>query len=161
MDGYKKIVANGEETRFEYLKEFVLASNYAGIAFGNAGCAAVHALSYSIGGAFHVPHGEANYQFFTEVFKMYMRKDAKGKITKATKIFADALGCDPDGDVYGELDSFLGKLIVKKPLRDYGMSEAQIDEFTDSTIANQQRLLANNYVFLNRDEIREIFANLY
>ncbi|NLT48527.1 MAG: 4-hydroxybutyrate dehydrogenase, partial [Clostridiales bacterium] len=53
------------------------------------------------------------------------------------------------------------KLIAKKPLREYGMVESQIDEFTDMTIANQQRLLANNYVFLERDEIREIFANLY
>lgn len=161
MDGYKQIVAKGDAERFNYLKEFVLASNYAGIAFGNAGCAAVHALSYSIGGAFHVPHGEANYQFFTEVFKMYTRKNPTGKILQATKIFAEALGCDPAGDVYGELETFLNKLIAKKPLREYGMAAKQIDEFTDSTIANQQRLLANNYVFLDRDEIREIFANLY
>jgi len=161
MDGYKEIVAKGEEERFKYLKEFVLASNYAGIAFGNAGCAAVHALSYSIGGAFHVPHGEANYQFFTEVFKMYMRKKPDGKIKNATKIFADALGVDPNGDVYGELEKFLNKLIVKKPLREYGMTEAQIDEFTKSTVDNQQRLLGNNYVFLTDEEIREIFANLY
>ena len=161
MDGYKEIVAKGEEERFKYLKEFVLASNYAGIAFGNAGCAAVHALSYSIGGAFHVAHGEANYQFFTEVFKMYTRKNPDGKIKLATKIFADALGVDPNGDVYGELEKFLNKLIVKKPLREYGMTEAQIDEFTKSTVENQQRLLANNYVFLTDEEIREIFANLY
>lgn len=161
MDGYKEIVAKGDEERFNYLKEFVLASCYAGIAFGNAGCAAVHALSYSIGGAFHVPHGEANYQFFTEVFKMYTRKNPDGKIKQATRIFADVLGVDPEGDVYGELEKFLNKLIVKKPLREYGMTEAQIDEFTKSTVANQQRLLANNYVFLTDEEIREIFANLY
>lgn len=161
MDGYREIVEKGEEERLKYLKDFVLASNYAGIAFGNAGCAAVHALSYSIGGAFHVPHGEANYQFFTEVFKMYTRKKPDGKIKQATKIFAGVLGVDPDGDVYGELEKFLNKLIVKKPLRDYGMTEAQIDEFTKSTVENQQRLLANNYVFLEDGEIREIFANLY
>jgi len=41
------------------------------------------------------------------------------------------------------------------------MVESQIDEFTESTIANQQRLLGNNYVFLEKEEIREIFANLY
>ena len=77
MNGFKEILAKGgntPENRKPLLKDFCLAANYAGIAFGNAGCAAVHALSYSIGGAFHVPHGEANYQFFTEVFKMYMRK---------------------------------------------------------------------------------------
>ena len=31
-----------------------------GITFGNAGVTAVHALSYPIGGTFHVPHGVAN-----------------------------------------------------------------------------------------------------
>jgi len=163
MEGFKKIDAaggNSPATREPYLKDFALASNYGGIAFGNAGCAAVHALSYSIGGEFHVPHGEANYQFFTEVFKMYMRKNPNGKIVQANKIFADILGCDTTV-VYDELDKFLGKLLPKKKLREYGMVEAQIDEFTKITVANQQRLLVNNYVFLTDEEIREIFANLY
>lgn len=68
---------------------------------------------------------------------------------------------DVNGDVYGELENFLNKLIAKKPLREYGMVESQIDEFTKSTVENQQRLLANNYVFLTDEDIREIFANLY
>ncbi len=161
MAGYKEIVAKGPDERLNHLKNFVLASCYAGIAFGNAGCAAVHAISYSIGGAFHVAHGEANYQFFTEVFKMYMRKNPNGKIKQANKIFADILGCTDGPEVYDELEKFLNKLIVKKPLREYGMVEAQIDEFTTSTVANQQRLLANNYVPFSDEEIREIFANLY
>ena len=92
---------------------------------------------------------------------MYTRKNPDGKIKQATQIFADVLGVDPNGDVYGELEKFLNKLIVKKPLREYGMTEAQIDEFTKSTVDNQQRLLGNNYVFLSDEEIREIFANLY
>ena len=161
MAGYKEIVVKGPDERLNNLKNFVLASCYAGIAFGNAGCAAVHAISYSIGGAFHVAHGEANYQFFTEVFKMYMRKNPNGKIKQANKIFADILGCTDGPEVYDELEKFLNKLIVKKPLREYGMVESQIDEFTKSTVANQQRLLANNYVPFSDEEIREIFANLY
>lgn len=161
MAGYKEIVAKGPDERLNNLKNFVLASCYAGIAFGNAGCAAVHAISYSIGGAFHVAHGEANYQFFTEVFKMYMKKDPNGKIKQANKIFADILGCTDGPEVYDELEKFLNKLIIKKPLKEYGMVESQIDEFTMSTVANQQRLLANNYVPLSDEEIREIFANLY
>ena len=162
MNGYKEIAAKGntKESRAPFLKDFALASNYAGIAFGNAGVGAVHALSYSIGGAFHVPHGEANYQFFTEVFKMYMRKDPNGKIRAANKILADCLGCSEE-NVYEELEKLLGKLIAKKPLREYGMTEANIDEFTESTVKEQQRLLVNNYVYLSDDEIREIFAALY
>ena len=163
MEGYKKIIergGNSKENRADLLKDFALASNYAGIAFGNAGCAAVHALSYAHGGAFHIPHGEANFICFTEVFKMYMRKKPVGKIQEANKIFANVLGC-AEADVYPALDEFLGKLIELKPLREYGMTEDQIAPFAKSTIDNQQRLLGNNYVELTEEEIAEIFKNLY
>ena len=163
MNGYKKIVAAGGNTaanRKPLLKDFLIASNYAGIAFGNAGCGAVHALSYAHGGAFHIPHGEANFICFTEVFKMYMRKQPKGKIEIVNRILADVLGCS-EADVYTALDEFLGKIIEKKPLKEYGMTEDQIAPFAKSTVDNQQRLLGNNYVFLSEEEIAEIFANLY
>ena len=163
MAGYKTIIERGgntKENRADLLKDFCLASNYAGIAFGNAGCGAVHALSYAHGGAFHIPHGEANFICFTEVFKMYMRKQPVGKIEEANKLFADVLGCDP-ADVYPALDEFLGKIIEKKPLREYGMTEDQVAPFAKSTVDNQQRLLGNNYVPLTEEEIAEIFANLY
>lgn len=64
-------------------------------------------------------------------------------------------------NVYEELEEMLNKLIPKKSLREYGMKEEQIDSFTEMTVLNQQRLLANNYVFLTDEEIRQIFANLY
>ena len=163
MNGYKEIIEKGgntKENRADLLKDFCLAANYAGIAFGNAGCGAVHALSYAHGGAFHIPHGEANFICFTEVFKMYMRKQPKGKIELANKLFADVLGCDP-ADVYTALDDFLGKIIEKKPLKEYGMTEDQVAAFAKSTVDNQQRLLGNNYVPLTEEEIAEIFQNLY
>ncbi|MDD7034829.1 MAG: 4-hydroxybutyrate dehydrogenase [Firmicutes bacterium] len=163
MNGYKEIIAAGgntAENRKPHLKDFCLAANYAGIAFGNAGCGAVHALSYAHGGAFHIAHGEANFICFTEVFKMYMRKQPKGKIELANKLFADVLGCDP-ADVYPALDEFLGKILEKKPLHEYGMTKDQVAEFAKSTVDNQQRLLANNYVPLTEEEIAEIFENLY
>lgn len=163
MNGYKKIIERGgntKENRADQLKDFCLAANYAGIAFGNAGCGAVHALSYAHGGAFHIPHGEANFICFTEVFKMYMRKQPVGKIQIANKLFADVLGC-AEADVYTALDEFLGKIIEKKPLKEYGMTEDQVASFAKSTVDNQQRLLGNNYVPLTEEEIAEIFQNLY
>ena len=163
MGGYKKIVergGNSAENRKDLLKDFCLAATYAGIAFGNAGCGAVHALSYAHGGAFHIPHGEANFICFTEVFKMYMRKQPVGKIQEANKLFCDVLGCD-EAVVYEELDAFLGKILEKKPLKEYGMTEDQVAAFAKSTVDNQQRLLGNNYVPLTEEEIAEIFQNLY
>ena len=163
MGGYKKIVergGNSAENRKDLLKDFCLAATYAGIAFGNAGCGAVHALSYAHGGAFHIPHGEANFICFAEVFKMYMRKQPVGKIQEANKLFCDVLGCD-EAVVYEELDAFLGKILEKKPLKEYGMTEDQVATFAKSTVDNQQRLLGNNYVPLTEEEIAEIFQNLY
>lgn len=163
MNGYKEIIAKGgntAENRKPYLKDFCLAANYAGIAFGNAGCGAVHALSYAHGGAFHIAHGEANFICFTEVFKMYMRKQPKGKIEIVNAIFAEVLGCDV-ANVYDELDKFLGKILEKKPLNEFGMTKEESAEFAKSTIENQQRLLGNNYVELSEAEVKEIFDNLY
>ncbi len=150
----------GPEYRLERLKEMLIASNYAGIAFGNTGVGAVHALSYPLGGNYHVPHGEANYQFFTEVFKFYYKKKPFGNITEVNALLAHLLETDTE-HVYEELDYLLGKLLSKKPLHTYGMKPEEIDGFTGNVLQTQQRLLANNHVELTREEIKEIYSTLY
>ena len=54
LNGYMEIRDKGPDARIPLLDRFLVASNYAGIAFGNAGCAAVHALSYPLGATYHV-----------------------------------------------------------------------------------------------------------
>lgn len=131
-DDYGRLQGNrckGEEERFNHLK-FVLASSDTGIAFGNAGCAAVHALAclHRLG----IPRSsEAN--AISSLLKC-SKCTPKRNLTERSslqQIFADCLGVDPNGDVYGELEKFLNKLIIKKPLREYGMVEAQIDNSKD------------------------------
>ncbi|WP_428859927.1 iron-containing alcohol dehydrogenase [Bifidobacterium dentium] len=58
--------------RNELMRDFLIASDYAGISFDTGGCTAVHALSYQLGGKYHVPHGESNYAMFTDVLRNYM-----------------------------------------------------------------------------------------
>ena len=41
------------------------------------------------------------------------------------------------------------------------MKEEEIELFTDSVIENQQRLLKNNFVFLDRDRLLKIYRELY
>jgi len=161
LKGYMQIIENGEEYRKEIIEDFVIGSNYAGIAFGNAGVGAVHALSYPLGGTYHVPHGEANYQMFVEVFKTYNKKSPNGKIKDVNKILADILNLSVENDMFVALAKVLDKLLVRKPLKEYGMKVEEIESFSDSVIVGQQRLLANNYVPLTRDEIRDIYKTLY
>lgn len=160
MDVFKNIALHGPEYRLEHFKDMLIASNYAGIAFGNTGVGAVHALSYPLGGNYHVPHGEANYQFFTEVFKFYYKKKPSGNLLEVNALLAKLLDTDTEC-VYEELDRLLGKLLSKNPLYTYGMKPEEIDSFTDSVLQTQQRLLANNHVELSREEIKEIYSTLY
>ena len=141
------------------LGDMLMASNYAGIAFGNTGVGAVHALSYPLGGSYHVPHGESNYQFFTEVFKLYNAKNPSGDIARLNDLLCVQLGVNENP--YPVLDELLGKLIPKNKLRVYGMKPEEIQGFTSSVLQTQQRLLANNYVSLSEEEIREIYKVLY
>lgn len=161
LNGYKKIAAEGRDVLKSLLPNFCLASSMAGIAFGNAGCAAVHAMSYPLGAQFHIPHGESNYALFTGVFKKYMEISPSGEIKQLNEIISEILGCD-ESAVYDELEKLLNTAILqKKPLHEYGMTEPMIEEFTDSVIANQQRLLGNNYVFLDRNALIDIYTKLF
>lgn len=158
--GYQKIAAEGREARIPLLEDFLLASNYAGLAFGTAGCAAVHATSYPLGGKYHVPHGESNYAMFTGVLKAYMEIKQDGEIAVMNRYLADLLGCGVE-TVYDKLEELLDQILPKKPLHEYGMTKADIDEFAHSVITSQGRLMANNFVPLDEDRVRKIYTELF
>ncbi|MDO4280449.1 MAG: 4-hydroxybutyrate dehydrogenase [Peptococcaceae bacterium] len=160
LRGFKKIAADGPDARKPIIEDFLFASTYAGVAFSNAGCAAVHALSYPLGGTFHVPHGESNYAMFTGVMRNYMEIKQDGEIATLNHTMAEILDCDVS-DVYDQLEALLNHLVQKKPLHAYGMTEAQIAEFADSVYEKQQRLLVNNFVPFDRDRIYKIYKELY
>ncbi|MDF2838989.1 MAG: alcohol dehydrogenase [Evtepia sp.] len=160
LRGFMEIRDHGPEARIPLLEQFLIASNYAGIAFGNAGCGAVHALSYPLGAVYHVPHGEANYAMFTGVMNKYLSIKSDGELACLNAFIADILQCDISC-VYKELENLLNILIPKKTLREYGMTEADLHAFTDSVRDNQQRLMSNNFVPLSDEQVYGIYRTLY
>lgn len=155
-----KKMAHDPEIRHDYAFEMLVAANMAGMAFGNVGVGAVHALSYPLGGNYHVPHGEANYQFFTEVFKVYRSKKDEGHLLDLERYMAAILEVE-ETKVYTALDNLLGQLIQRKQLREYGMRQEECKEFAQGVMVNQQRLLKNNWVELSEKEIEDIYCKLY
>ena len=160
IQGFKKIIEKGADYRMELLDEFLTASNLAGIAFGNAGTGAVHAMSYPLSGVYHVTHGEANYQFLTAVFASYQRMNPDGKLKKLNQFLGGLLDC-PETEVYKQLEGILDKIISRKKLREYGMKEDEIQSFAESVEESQQRLLDQSYVKMTAAQMAEIYRQLY
>ncbi len=160
IEGFKAIRDNGPDARLGLLKEFLMASNYAGIAFGNAGCAAVHAMAYPLGATYHVAHGESNYVLFTGVLKNYMEIKQDGEIAVMNKFLADLLGCEVSC-VYDELENLLNIVLPKKPLHEFGMTEEDLETFSESVMVNQGRLMANNFVELDKARVYKIYKELF
>ncbi len=73
---------------------------------------------------------------------------------------AEILGCDVDV-VYAELEKLLNVMIPKKALHEYGVTEAELEEFTDSVLENQGRLMANNFVKLDRERVYKIYKECF
>ena len=165
LTAYKKIQDAGKEKKMEAMRaevgKVLTASAMAGIAFGNAGCGTVHAMSYPLGAVYHVPHGEANYAVFAGVFKTYMKYLPEGKIKILNEGLAEILDCEK-ADVYMKIEELLNENILrKKSLKEYGLSRAELSEFAHSVIANQQRLLGNSYIPMTEERILSIYESLY
>ena len=145
VHGFREIIAHGKEYRMELLEDFLVASNLAGVAFGNAGTGMVHAMSYPLSGMYHVAHGEANYQFLTAVFAAFLAK---------------MMECD-EAVVYEKLQELLDQIISRKKLREYGMKEEEIHSFAVSVDASQQRLLNQSYVKPTIEQMEAVYRELY
>ena len=160
IQGFQKIQEHGENERLNHLETFLRASNYAGIAFGNTGTGSVHALSYPLSGVYHVTHGEANYQFFTAILKLYEKNNPNCQIKYLKEILANLLNCTSD-ESFDSLEELLSSLIPRKPLKEYGMKEEEINAFSESVIQSQQRLLTNSPILMTFDLIQSIYQQLY
>ncbi len=160
IHGYQRIAEKGEDARFEQLDQFLTASNYAGIAFGTAGCGPVHAMSYPLGGTFHVAHGEANYAIFTGVMKKYMEIRQDGSIAELNAFLSGLLGCSPE-EVYEALEKLLNRILSKKTLKEYGATPEMLETWADAVIREQQRLMVNSFVPLDKKEVLDIYQKLY
>jgi len=138
-----------------------MGSLLGGIAFGNAGVGAVHALSYPVGGTFHVPHGVANTLMLPWVMEYNM--------VSCLKWFTDvgeAMGENMEGLSVREgaevtvaaLKTLAEDLQVPIYLSDVGIPESAIEEMADSAMG-QVRLLNNNPRKLTRDDVVQIYRN--
>ncbi len=148
-------------TNVEARHDMAVGAMLGGIAFGNAGVGAVHALSYPIGGRFHVPHGVANTLMLPWVmeFNMLACLPHFREIALALGEQVEGLSlreiADKAVDAMRQLAVDIG---VPQYLSDVGIPVSAIEELTEGALT-QTRLLANNPRKLTREEIMQIYTH--
>ena len=160
LKGYEIIAKEGQGARTELLDDFLLASNYAGLAFGTAGCAAVHSMSYPLGGTFHVPHGESNYALFRGVIENYLEIKSDGAIADLAEHISTVLGC-PANEAYSRMFELLDKILVRRTLKEYGADKEMLKSWAKEVMTGQERLLKNNFVPFDEARVYKIYCELY
>ncbi|KAF2223424.1 hypothetical protein BDZ85DRAFT_109174 [Elsinoe ampelina] len=101
-----------------------------GICLGNVGMALHHKLCHTLGGSFNLPHAETH----TIVLPHALAYNAP-KIPEAMRRIAEVLP-GSEGDAIKGLNLLLGKLGVKRGLKEYGMKEEDVDRAADLAVGN-------------------------
>ena len=97
---------------------------------------------------------------FTGVLKNYMEIKQDGELAVMNRYLAELLGCGVL-EVYDRLEDLLNQILPKKPLHAYGVTEADLEEFTRSVMETQGRLMGNTFVPLDAARVLKIYTELY
>lgn len=155
------VEAGGKDAWKKYAAEFLKASNWAGIGFGYAGCAAVHACAYPLGSVYHIPHGQSNQLMFRAVMEAYKQIQPMGKINELEEIIANALEIEEKEVAFITFYELMDAVLKAQPLSEFGIKESDLEVFASDVIKTQQRLLKNNYVELSEKQILSIYQMAY
>jgi len=157
----RTVVNNGsdEEARNHMSEGAFLA----GIAFGNAGVAAVHALAYPLGARFHTSHGVANGLLLSYV----MECNLLANVSKYA-VVAQMLGVKTERLSLREeaergvkaVKALVEGIGIPLHLRDLGVPEEVLEGMAVATM-DVTRLLANNPKKLTLDDVRGIWRNAW
>ena len=124
----------------------LLGAMLAGQAFSNTLVAALHALAYSIGGVFHVPHGLSNaLVLLPHVLRFNASHSAPLYAKLATIIAPDATGSEEARSfaLIVAIDTMANQVGIETQLRQVGIAESDLNRLAGDAML-ETRLLTNN-----------------
>lgn len=165
IEGIKLIASNLRRAVYdgndiEAREKLSLGSLFGGMCLGPVNTAAVHALSYPLGGEFHIPHGLSNALLLPHVIKF--------NINAAVSRYADiaiALGAEKGKEENDTAEKAV--ILLKKLSQDINiptrLSEVNIGEKSVNKIAEMgmtvTRLLKNNVKDISLNDAKEIIKS--
>ncbi len=149
----------------EALKEknnMLIASFYAGVAITASGTTAVHALSYPLGGKYHIPHGVSNAVLLAPVMK-FNEPVCRELFAEAYDRLAPDAGAKTAGEksawVVNRMDEIVEHLNIPKSLKEFGIGDEDLDALVTAGM-DVQRLLVNNMRTVTAEDARNIYLEI-
>ncbi|MEO1769838.1 iron-containing alcohol dehydrogenase [Candidatus Enterococcus ferrettii] len=143
--------------------DMLLGSFYAGVAITSSGTTAVHALSYPLGGKYHIAHGVSNAMLLTPVMKFNEPaiKDllaiAYDRVVKNGN--KDLSVDEKSGYMINQLEEMVKVLEIPTSLKTFNVPEEDLDGLVAAGM-EVTRLLVNNKREVTPKDARKIYLEI-
>ena len=167
LQGIRLIAANLERAvkdgkDVEAREALAFGSLYGGLCLGPVNTAAVHALSYPLGGEFHIPHGLSNAILLPSVMKFNMPA-AVERYAEVAIACGETAGRTPEETAQKGVD-FIYRLAAAVGIPDkltaLNIPQTAVDGMVKAAM-QVQRLLKNNPREVTEQDARDIYNSLY
>lgn len=147
----------------EAKNNMLLGSFYAGVAITSSGTTAVHALSYPLGGKYHIAHGVSNAILLTPVMR-FNEPAIQEQLAKAyDRVVRDGNPKLSVGEkskyMISELERIVAVLEIPTSLKTFNVPESDLDGLVEAGM-QVQRLLVNNMREVTPDDARKIYLEV-
>ncbi|WP_342043278.1 iron-containing alcohol dehydrogenase [Bacillus sp. OTU2372] len=147
----------------EAKRNMLLGSFYAGVAITSSGTTAVHALSYPLGGKYHIAHGVSNAILLTPVMKFNepVIKDLLAKAyDRVVKENNEELTVNEKSKYIIDLiENIVKTLEIPTSLKTFNVPEEDLEGLVEAGM-EVQRLLVNNRREVTPEDARKIYQEI-
>lgn len=140
-----------------------IAAYYGGLAITASGTTAVHALSYPLGGKYHIAHGVSNAILLAPVMRFNESACQERLAVVYDRCCHDEKTCTNQAEksawVLGRLEEIVKNLNIPTSLKEFGVPEEDLEGLVDAGM-QVQRLLVNNPRELTPDDARSLYQEI-
>lgn len=171
LQAFEMIMKNIEKAcddpdALEEKNNMLIASFYAGVAITASGTTAVHALSYPLGGKYHIPHGVSNAILLAPVMKFNepvcrsLFAEAYDRLAAGAQAVAGAeTEEEKSAWVVKRMEEIVEHLNIPKSLKEFGIGDEDLDTLVEAGMG-VQRLLVNNMRNITAEDARNLYLEI-
>ena len=155
--------ACGDPDAMEAKNRMQIAAFYAGVAITCSGTTAVHALSYPLGGKYHIAHGVSNAILLVPVMK-FNEPVIRGKLAVAyDRIVHGEKTCTTEAEKSAWVVERMGQIVrhldIPTSLSEFNVPREDLDGLVKAGM-QVQRLLTNNMRTVTAEDARKLYQEI-